>query len=219
MWENQKWHIGESMDACACACRLTLPGIFTALALSLSGAEALLTSWRLRPDGWNRQKRGLSVPNKMPFSVLCGIALTSLSAPANGGLVVYPGSHHVIGAHIARMIAEPQLADLDGDELAAALDGKLPDLKSVAPVKVPMEPGDIVLVHPRVAHRSAPNAGCNVRMTAYFRLKTAECGAVNECNRRLLADPWKDFQGDGVASAGRAAAAAVEAASDGWEAV
>ena len=53
----------------------------------------------------------------------------------------------------------------------------LPDLGT--PLQLLLEPGDIVLAHPKLAHRGAPNYSSNIRYMIYFRLKHVMHGTID----------------------------------------
>lgn len=174
-------------------------------------------------DGWNKGRL-------TPFSLLCGVALSSQTTPACGGLVVFPGSHHLLSNSVTNAMRRAEAKGLEGDALVHFLKDKVgiprKEIAALGPRPVSLEPGDLVLVHPKLAHRTGVNASPYVRYQTYFRLRTFgqdvrestldEDGDIKQVCRAQLEDAWYDFQGEGVAEAGRAAATA---ARDGWEVV
>ena len=60
----------------------------------------------------------------------------------------------------------------------------LPDLG--APLQLLLEPGDIVLAHPKLAHRGAPNYSSNIRYMIYFRLKHVMHGTIDMQHNLIL---------------------------------
>ena len=68
----------------------------------------------------------------------------------------------------------------------------LPDLG--APTQLCMQPGDVVLAHPHLAHRGGPNYSPHVRYMVYFRLKHREHG-TDRMAAMLRTDLYADLPG------------------------
>lgn len=136
------------------------------------------------------------------FSLLCGIALTDQRGPASGCLIVWPGTHHIMGEHIKAHFAEHDAykrASLVYDEKALErMDMEFLDMikegpmKGRKPVPVLLEEGDVVLAHHKLAHCVGPNLSNIVRNQMYVRISMNQGGnklAVDE----ELDDMWYAF--------------------------
>jgi hypothetical protein len=67
---------------------------------------------------------------------------------------------------------------------------KLPDLG--ASEQLCLNPGDIILAHPKLAHRGAPNLSSNIRYMIYFRLKHILHGE-NQMQKDLITNMYSDL--------------------------
>ena len=68
----------------------------------------------------------------------------------------------------------------------------LPDLGK--PKQLLIRPGDIVIAHPKLAHRGAPNYSPNIRYMCYFRLRHIS-QQTKEMQEALIKDMWADLEG------------------------
>ena len=172
----------------------------------LSGRE-----WHV--DGMRQGKRN-------PFSLLLGVALSACPAPYRGNLTVFPGSHRTIHSLILnngrlRGVDEHRLWSVATDpnnpwcasKTTTTTTSKnveqhnepntdqyqppLPDLGS--PKQLVLEPGDIILAHPKLAHRGAPNLSSNIRYMIYFRLKHIQHGE-DAMQEQLLSNMYSDLE-------------------------
>ena len=173
--------------------------------------------WRLPGTEWHTD--GMRQGLFHPFSLLLGVALSAVRAPFRGNFAVFPGSHEKIHPLLqadgrldgcewsnAKRAADPWCAELqraagDGagqtERNASPLRG-LPDMGDAT--QLLFEPGDVVLAHPNLAHRGAPNwVGGAIRYMVYFRLRhVALLDAHPERNamaRRLVSNMWADLEG------------------------
>ena len=82
-----------------------------------------------------------------------------------------------------------------GKDNGSAADGSpplLPDLGT--PKQLMLKPGDVVIAHPKLAHRGAPNFSPNIRYMCYFRLRHID-QQTEELQSALVNDMWADLEG------------------------
>lgn len=146
---------------------------------------------------------GLGEGKLTPFSILLGVALTKQKGPSSGNLIVFPGSHRIVGAALATIFHSGAAADGGDKGTNEASWGrwKRPSLQHIKPVAVAMDPGDIVLCHQKLAHRAGPNGSSDIRLQAYYRITTHEDGDRMSKHQAELDDIWTEFQGPGVREA------------------
>lgn len=119
----------------------------------------------LLPEGPKRQRH-----LREPHRFILGIPLNDVSASP---LVVWPGSHLVMGAAFQKRfegIAPDDWGDIDVTDTYQAARRKVFDL--CPRIEVVMRPGQSVLLHRHLIHGVAPWQGSDVRegrMVAYFR--------------------------------------------------
>jgi len=83
------------------------------------------------------------------------VALSNVHEPLSGNLIVFPGSHHYLQNKLQ------EHGTLEGSKVQCTSatsvwgDGTLPDLGT--PVQLLCSQGDVVLAHPKLAHRGGPN--------------------------------------------------------------
>jgi hypothetical protein len=123
----------------------------------------------VEPLGTEWHTDGMRQGKAHPFSLLVGIALSEVRTPQSGNLIVFPKSHHVL--HAMMMLddrgpdkkAQP---DDDGHKWSTLThsccaaesvwgNGELPNLGT--PVQLLCHKGDVILCHPKLAHRGGPN--------------------------------------------------------------
>ena len=160
--------------------------------LAEPGATLPGTEWHT--DGMRKGRRN-------PFTLLLGVALSAQQVELCGNFTVFPGSHHrlhqlMISGGRLRGVDDSRTApskhgdgDGDGDGAAPVGDGYsvavgasnpwcrgegLPDLGTACQLQV--LPGDVVLAHPKLAHRGGPNLSPDIRYMVYvFVLRAAAC--------------------------------------------
>ncbi|WP_237267447.1 phytanoyl-CoA dioxygenase family protein [Sulfitobacter alexandrii] len=104
-----------------------------------------------------------------PHGFILGLPLNRARAAP---LMVWPGSHRMMGDALRHAVAERDPADVDLTEAYA--DARRAVFDAVAPVPVHAEPGQAVLLHRHLLHGVAPwsdaaTAPAEGRMIAYFR--------------------------------------------------
>ena len=108
-----------------------------------------------------------------PHAFILGIPLTDAAVSP---LVVWPGSHRIIGAALAQaMAARPELAPADVDLTDAYAAARRTCLADCPRRPVPLAPGQAVLLHRHLLHGVAPWAegiAQDRRIVAYFRPQT-----------------------------------------------
>ena len=133
-------------------------GAQIALRFPEKGSRAPLSGSEWHTDGMRQGKRN-------PFSLLLGVALSDMSEPFQGNFTVFPGSHVTLhglqmeGGRIKgfddeqkwSVAADPQNPWCKPDGTTAA--DCLPHMGHAE--QLCMRPGDIVLAHPKLAHRGA----------------------------------------------------------------
>jgi len=116
-------------------------------------------------DQWHID--GMKKPHMSPFQLLLGVALSATPADDCGNLGVWPRSHTRLHEEVRRRALEPPRT---AENVAAdPWGGARPALDGSA-VQLQLQPGDVVLVHQKVAHRVCKNASPHVRYQVYFRL-------------------------------------------------
>ena len=146
-------------------------------------------SWHV--DGMRQGKR-------RPFSLLVGVALSEVSEPMCGNFTIFPKSHKLIHELILDNGCLRGIDDHLEWSLATSMynpwgvtDGpQLPDLGP--PKQLLLKPGDVVLAHPNLAHRGAPNLSPNIRYMVYFRLKSSNF-ASDEVERTWSENMYADL--------------------------
>ena len=145
---------------------------------------------------------GMRQGKEHPFSLLAGVALSEIPSEFCGNFCVFPRTHTAIHKMV---LPNGRLKGIDeqGPHATVAADNPwgagagLPDLG--APTQLVMQPGDIVLAHPHLAHRGGPNYSPHVRYMVYFRLKHRDHGKEEmmvSLRNNLFAD-LPGAQGDG----------------------
>jgi len=122
---------------------------------------------------------GINKGDISPFTLLVGIALSDQMEPFAGNLCVFPGSHYSLQPYIRQFAAsrEPQTV-------------ARPNLGE--PTQLLLQPGDVVLLHQKLAHRGGPNYSHEVRRMVYFRISHRD-----HENRKGqgIEDLWIEFEG------------------------
>ncbi|MDI2124550.1 phytanoyl-CoA dioxygenase family protein [Yinghuangia seranimata] len=113
------------------------------------------------------------------FTLLAGLLLTDQTAPDNGNLWVWPGSHL---AH-ARYFREHGPGRL-------VADGGYPQIAPSEPEQVLGEAGDLLLAHYLLGHNIGGNTGPNVRRAAYWRVKRH---GHDDRWPHVMQDPWVEY--------------------------
>jgi hypothetical protein len=120
-----------------------------------------------------------------PFGLLAGIFLTDCEDENSGNLEVFPGGHEQLGAHFRARGTRAVFRNANGRiEAPTAV-----DLPLAAPRQLRVRAGDVVLAHPLLPHRVAPNLAPNVRVAVYFRFYHSLLPYEHpaECRLRTLA--------------------------------
>lgn len=164
------------------------------LAYSLVGEFAPVATAQIQirvPDAGLAQEQpekamhvdGVACPHLEPaelrtFSLLAGVALSSISDPAGGALRYIPGGHL-------------SMAEWFRSEWSLGITEQTPPLiDEQQSIPFLAEPGDVLLMHHLVPHAVSRNRTTTPRIMAYFRVSH-----VHHASRRLdaLRDPWLDF--------------------------
>ena len=129
------------------------------------------------------------------FNLLVGLFLTPVEGASDGALLVWPGSHRVVGARLDALLkgeAEEEEEEKEneverGSGLSAVaahrvalafrdevygLDGRERFCLDEAPIAVTVAPGDVVLAHNYLAHAGAVNTSpeSRTRLALYWRV-------------------------------------------------
>ena len=204
-----------------------------------TAAEDVLPGTRWHVDGMRQGKAH-------PFSLLVGVALSDVRAPFCGNLCVFPGSHRRIEPLLLpdgklRGYEQPQFdcaGMRSGDMDRGIYKGKRPPQSPVGvpdmgtPKQLLLRTGDVVLLHPSLAHRGAPNRGADVRYAVYFRLRhcrrhelrTSAKETEKDVESALWAEleglsSWLDMRTRAAKAAAKAALVSMTAAMDALNAV
>ena len=117
-------------------------------------------------DGWD-------VMSIASFDIIWGTYLTPLPRSNMGNLIVYPGTHHVIQKLLIDKGAQNSIwFDVrKGQTQSKALPSlELPGIADGKPYEVCVEPGDVVIAHPFLAHGIGHNKTNAPRLAVYCRL-------------------------------------------------
>ncbi|KAF0696126.1 Aste57867_13102 [Aphanomyces stellatus] len=138
------------------------------------------------PKGTEWHTDGMRQGKWNPFSLLVGISLSNVPAPQSGNLLAFPRTHHTLHA----MLQEGGLLHLCTSSDAVWGHGQLPDLGP--PTALLLAKGDVVLAHPKMAHRGGPNFSPDIRYQIYYRIKHKHHAARQ---RQLETDLFADLDG------------------------
>jgi len=125
-----------------------------------------------------------------PFTMLVGVTLSRCMEDNSGNLNVFPGSHLSLQEDIKKQVREG--SDIFSNEIQPlGLDPRRkPDLGQ--PIQLKAEPGDVVFVHQKLAHRVGFNGSPNVRYQIYFRLRHVQHEQLKEA---ALDNVWLEYEG------------------------
>lgn len=126
---------------------------------------------------------GVSCPHLDPaelrtFSLLVGVALSSIGTPNGGALRYQPGGHH-------------DMAEWFRTTWSLGITDQVPaHIAATEGIPLLAEPGDVLFMHHLVPHAVGNNHTNTPRVMAYFRISHQDHAA-----RRLdaLRDPWLDY--------------------------
>ena len=128
-----------------------------------------------------------------PFSLLVGVAISDQSFSSEcGNLIVWPGSHLIVHElmeppfgtfkeeyqHLygkTELFKEYLEAEVSGEtkvKSSNTFNSKSLGSSYLEPLSIRLKPGDVVLVHPKVAHCGGRNLSSFNRMQLYFRVST-----------------------------------------------
>jgi SAM-dependent methyltransferase len=98
-----------------------------------------------------------------PFGLLVGVFLSASASENSGNLTVYPGGH----ARLASLFRERGTRAVH-----RSVTGRIvtPAVDLAAPVQLLTGAGDVVVMHPLLPHRVAPNLSPHIRSAVYFRI-------------------------------------------------
>jgi len=129
-------------------------------------------------DGFASDDNGLPVGRISSHTATLGIFLTTTPRPFAGNLTVWPGTHRLYERHFRER--GPR----------ALVEGP-PALELGAPLQLPCEAGDVVLLHYSLAHTAAVNTSDVDRIAVYFRLALRDLAAHRW---ESLANLWRGWR-------------------------
>jgi hypothetical protein len=149
-----------------------------------------IPTWPHRPGGPHLDGLNPLAPEPAPhsFSLLAGVWLSDQSAPDNGNLYVWPGTHLRAGAYFAEHGAE---AITRVDELEA---GPYPRVQLGAPAQATGPAGSVLFAHYLLAHNIGGHfgpPGAPWRRTLYYRLSAL---GHRERWRTVVTEPLHEFR-------------------------
>ena len=159
---------------------------------------------------------GLRQGRRHGFSLLVGVALSDVLEDECGNLLLWPGSHvpihHATADDSGRIdsarlthfmgIAPPSSEEMHSSSSIHVNDPDLPDLGEAFSLRA--RRGDIVVMHPDLAHCGGNNYSSSIRYMLYFRLRARRIAgevdlAVNrdwaEISAAHADDMWADLAG------------------------
>lgn len=117
------------------------------------------TSWLAPAAGWHVDGMHFQHHLTSPEQGLVALEMLTDAAAGGGGTCVKVGSHRIV----ARWLAGAEPNGLAYDELRTLAER---DLRAVAVEQVRGSAGDVLLMHPFLAHARGPNVGSTVRIAA-----------------------------------------------------
>ena len=149
-----------------------------------------IPTWRHRPGGPHLDGLNPLAPQTAPhsFSLLAGLWLSDQSAPDNGNLYVWPGTHLRAGAYFAEHGAE---AITRVDELEP---GPYPHVELGTPTQATGPAGSVLFAHYLLAHNIGGHSGPSDapwRQTLYYRLSAV---GHRERWRTIVTEPLHEFR-------------------------
>lgn len=149
------------------------------IALSFPAPERPRETLTPHVDGLHYPGNDVPSGTVASFTALVSVLLSDVLAPAEGNLVVWPGSHRALAAHL-RVHGPGSLAR------------GMPALELGDPQPVVGRAGDLVIAHYLLAHAAGPNTSSRLRYAVYFRLKHA---AHDRAGLAGLPELWRDWPG------------------------
>ena len=217
-WTLVESLVGRGMAVEPVGCQVALrfpeddPGGARRRVLASSGLPG--SEWHT--DGMRQGKRN-------PFTLLLGVALSDVPGPLCGNFAVFPGSHVRLhqkmrsGGRLVGVDAEEtedtgetgvgKEVSTEKRQWSVAVGGGdhqdpwcrnvaggsgLPDMGT--PLQLEVQPGDVVLAHPMLAHRGGPNLSPHIRYMVYFRIKHVAHG-TETMQAALCRSLWADLGG------------------------
>ena len=147
-------------------------------------------TWRHRPGGPHLDGLNSLAPGAAPysFSLLAGVWLSDQSAPDNGNLYVWPGTHLRAGAYFAEHGADA-ITRLDEMDV-----GPYPRVELGDPTQATGPAGSVLFAHYLLAHNIGGHFGppdAPWRRTLYYRLSAA---GHRERWRTIVTEPLHEFR-------------------------
>lgn len=127
-----------------------------------------------------------------PFTMLIGVCLSEgqqVPEENHGQFLAWPGSHRTLHPLIPGRVAKGLITD----PFSVFNDVERPDIG--APIRVPLKPGDAVLVHQRLGHSGGPNLGPNIRKNFYFRVSHTKHDTYLKSGELLNGWVWAEYAG------------------------
>jgi Phytanoyl-CoA dioxygenase (PhyH) len=115
------------------------------------------------------------------FTMLAGVILSDQTRPMMGNLIVWPGTHRAVAAHL----------HLQGPDALLESAG-YPPIEHGEPMPVLGRVGDVIYAHYLLSHNSGGNTSGVVRRTVYFRLKV---DGHDQTWREFVCDELHDLDG------------------------
>lgn len=128
-----------------------------------------------------------------PFNLLVGVALNPQTAPFEGQLIVWPSTHKEIHQILSKNEGNYG-AFLHAVETVDKMGKKGKESwKEINAEFINMDVGDILVVHPFLAHCISENYGSNIIRNVYFRVAHRDLDDIHE-KRALENQLWLGFQ-------------------------
>jgi len=127
-----------------------------------------------------------------PFTMLVGICMSEgqdSSDENHGQFLAWPGSHAKLHPLIPNRIKKGLITDPS----SVFNDIERPDLGG--PIRVPLKPGDAVIVHQRTGHSGGPNLGPHIRKNLYFRVSNSKHDTYLKSGELLNGWVWAEYAG------------------------
>jgi hypothetical protein len=169
---------------------------------------------------------GLRQGRRHNFSLLLGVALSDMTSTECGNLLLWPGSHVLIhratvddcgridcalletlltknADHFNLSVESTTTAAVSLDCEPSEVHDNEPQLPRLGPpLTMQMRRGDVVLLHPDLAHCGGPNYSSSLRYMVYFRLRslkrdsaTGDACVWSEVSEAFEDDLWTDLPG------------------------
>ena len=145
-------------------------------------------------DGTGWHIDGMLLRNKTGiarFSILVGIVLSEWKADFMGNFTAYPRSHNVITQLLQQQGMEEFMKRQN--DLSTRYNWDTSSNNKIKPKQIIASPGDIILCHPFLAHRVAPNHSDDIRYGVFMR--PTRMDHAQNIDNMINKNMWTEYDG------------------------